>query len=131
MQLPNFPHEPLLFYLCDHELYYTSFYGPQYNENAIFIDYQEWYISFEISFYSYLKLIKPYQTLVQDVNNHPVLIVMPTELYYTVNIGQLLNLIFSNLFQKCSLMFIFVQLIKVILKSSYHYIIHFKSMLPV
>jgi len=49
----------------------------------------------------------------------------------TLNIGQLLNLIFSNLFQKCSLMFIFVQLIKVILKFSYHYIIHSKSMLPV
>ena len=49
----------------------------------------------------------------------------------TLNIGQLLNLILSNLFQKCSLMFIFVQLIKVILKFSYHYIIHSKSMLPV
>ena len=49
----------------------------------------------------------------------------------SLNIGQLLNLIFSNLFQKCSLMFIFVQLIKVILKSSYHYIIHSKSVLPV
>jgi len=48
-----------------------------------------------------------------------------------LNIGQLLNLIFSILFQKCSLMFIFVQLIKVILKSSYHYIIHSKLMLPV
>jgi len=44
-----------------------------------------------------------------------------------LNIGQLL---FSNLFQKRSLMFIFVQLIKVILNSSYHYIIHSKSMLP-
>ena len=78
LQLPNFPHEPLLFYFRDHELYYTSFYGPRYNENAIFIDYQKWYSSSEISFYSYLKLIKAYQKLVQDVNNHPVLIVMPT-----------------------------------------------------
>ena len=25
IQLPSFPHEPLLFYLRDHELYYTSF----------------------------------------------------------------------------------------------------------
>ena len=75
---PNFPYEPLLFYLHDHELYYTSFYGPRYNENAIFIDYQEWYNSSEISFHSYLKLIKAYQTLVQDVDNHLVLIVMPT-----------------------------------------------------
>jgi len=78
MQLPNFPHESLLFYFRDHELYYTSFYGPRYNENAIFIYYQEWYNSSEISFYSYLKLIKAYQMLVQNVNNHPVLIVMPT-----------------------------------------------------
>jgi len=78
IQLPNFPHEPFLFYLRDHELYYTSFYGSRYNETAIFIDYQEWYNSSEISFYSYLKLIKAYQTLVQDVNNHLVLIVMPT-----------------------------------------------------
>ena len=78
IQLSNFPHEPLLFYLRDHELYYTSFYGPRYNETAIFIDHQEWYNSSEISFHSYLKLIKAYQTLVQDVNNHPVLIVMPT-----------------------------------------------------
>jgi len=64
IQLPNFPHEPLLFYLCDHELYYTLFYGPQFNETTIFIDYQEWYNSSEISFYSYFKLIKAYQTLV-------------------------------------------------------------------
>ena len=41
IQLKNFPHKPFLFYLCDHELYYTSFYGPRYNESAIFIDYQE------------------------------------------------------------------------------------------
>jgi len=41
MQLKNYPHEPLLFYLRDHELYFTSFYGPRYNEQAIFIDYQE------------------------------------------------------------------------------------------
>jgi len=78
IQLPNFPHEPLLFYLRDHELYYASFYRPRYNENAIFIDYKEWYNSSEISFYCYLKLFKAYQTLVQDVNNHPVLIIMPT-----------------------------------------------------
>ena len=138
IQLPNFPHEPLLFYLRDHELYYTSFYGPRYNETAIFIDYQEWYNSSEISFCSYLKLIKAYQTLVQDVNNHSVLIVMPTGYinyfkwfrkhleYWTT-----FELIFSDLFQKCSLMFIFVQLIKVVLKSSHHYIIHSKSMLLV
>ena len=79
IQLTNFSHEPLLFYLRDHELYFTSFYGPRYNESAIFIDYQEWYNSSEISFYSYLKLIKAYQTLVQDVNNHPVLIIISTE----------------------------------------------------
>ena len=45
IQLPNFPRAPLQFYLRDHELYYTSFYGPRYNETAIFIDYQEWYNS--------------------------------------------------------------------------------------
>jgi len=71
-------HEPLLFYLRNHELYYISFYVPRYNQTAIFIDYQEWYNSSEISFYRYLKLIKAYQMLVQDVNNHPILIVMPT-----------------------------------------------------
>ena len=48
LQLPKFPHEPLLFYLRDHELYYTSFYEPRYNENVIFIDYQELYNSSEI-----------------------------------------------------------------------------------
>ena len=78
IQLTNFPHQPLLFYLRDHELYFTSFYRPRYNESAIFIDYQEWYSSDEISFYGYLKLIKAYQTLVQDVNNHLVLTIMPT-----------------------------------------------------
>jgi len=41
IQLPNFPYERLLFYLRDHELYYISFYGSRYNENAIFIDYEE------------------------------------------------------------------------------------------
>jgi len=40
-QLNNYPHEPLLFYLRDYELYYTAFCGPRYNEYAIFIDYQE------------------------------------------------------------------------------------------
>ena len=44
----------------------------------------------------------------------------------SLNIGQLLNLIFSNLFPKYSQTFIFVQLIKVILKASYHYSIHSK-----
>jgi len=38
-QWPNYPHEPLLFYLRDYELYYTAFCGPRYNEYAIFIDY--------------------------------------------------------------------------------------------
>jgi len=49
----------------------------------------------------------------------------------SLSIGQLLNLIFLNLFQKYSQMFIFVQLINVILKSSYHYSIHSQSMLPI
>ena len=78
IQMTNYPHKPLLFYLRDHELYYTSFYGPRCNESAIFIDYQEWYNYVEISFYQYLKIIKAYHVLVQDVNNHPVLIVTPT-----------------------------------------------------
>lgn len=76
--ISNHPHEPLLFYLRDQELYYTSFAGPRYNEHAIYIDYQEWYLSKEIPFYQYLKIIKAYRTLLQDLNNHPVLVVMPT-----------------------------------------------------
>ena len=77
IQLINYPRDPLLFYLHDHELCYTSFYGPRYKESAIFINYQEWYVSAAIPFYQYLKIIKVYQALVQDVSNHPVLIVMP------------------------------------------------------
>ena len=76
--MTNYPHEPLLFYLRDHELYYTSFYGLRYNKSAIFIYYQEWHTSADISFYQYLKIIKAYQALVQDVNNYPVLVIMPT-----------------------------------------------------
>ena len=78
LQLPNYPHEPLLFYLRDYDLFYTAFCGPRYNEYAIFIDYQEWLVNKEISFYQYLKIIKAYRTLLQDINNHPVLLIMPT-----------------------------------------------------
>jgi len=78
LELPNYPHEPLLFYLRDYELYYTAICGPRYNEYAIFIDYQEWSVNKEISFYQYLKIIKAYRALQQDINNHPVLLVMPT-----------------------------------------------------
>jgi len=81
--LTNYPHEPLLFYLRDYELYYTAFCGPQYNEYAIFIDYQEWLVNKEISFYQYLKIIKAYRALLQDINNHPILLIMPTRFIQT------------------------------------------------
>lgn len=74
----NYSLEQLLFYLRDNDLYFTSFAEPRYNEYAIFIDYQEWYLSKEIPFYQYLKLIKAYRTLLQDINNYLVLVVMPT-----------------------------------------------------
>ena len=79
MDTINYSLEPLLFYLRDNDLYFTSFARLQYNEYAIFIDYQEWYLSKEIPFYQYLTRIKVYKTLLQDINNHPVLIVMPTD----------------------------------------------------
>ena len=50
------PFDPFLFYLRDHELYYTALSGPRYNEYAIFIDFHEWYLSANISFYQYLKI---------------------------------------------------------------------------
>ena len=64
IQMTNYPHEPLLFCLRDHELYYISFYGPRYNGSAIFIDYQEWYNYAKIPFYNCFKIIKAYQALV-------------------------------------------------------------------
>ena len=73
-------------------------------------------------FYHHLKIVKAYQALVQDVNNHPVLIIMPTRYIETVryftnnsNIGQPLNHIVSDLSQKSSLTFIFALSTKVIL----------------
>ena len=54
----NLPFEPFLFYIRDHELYYTALSGPRYNEYAIFIDYHEWELSATCSFYQYLKIIK-------------------------------------------------------------------------
>jgi len=69
----NLPLEPFLFYLRDHELYYTALNGPRYKEDAIFIDYHEWYLSANISFYQYLKIIKAYRSVLQIINNHPVI----------------------------------------------------------
>jgi len=74
----NLPLDPCRFYLRDHELYYTALNGPRYNEYAIFIDFHEWYLSANSSFYEYLKIIKAYRSLLQSINNHPVLIVLPT-----------------------------------------------------
>ena len=73
----NYSLEPVLLYLRDHELYCISFAGPRYNEYAIFINYHEWYLSKELPFYQYLKIIQAYKPLLQDINNHPVLIIMP------------------------------------------------------
>jgi len=73
----NYPLQPLLFYIRDNELFYTSFFRTRYNEYAIFIDYHEWYVSGTIPFYQYLKIVKAYRSLQQDLNQHPVLIVAP------------------------------------------------------
>jgi len=63
----NIPMDPLLFYIRDHELYYTALHGPRYNEYAIFIDYHEWYLSANMSFYQYLKIIIAYRSLLQTL----------------------------------------------------------------
>ena len=75
---PCLPLDPFLFYIRDHELYYTALNGPRYNEFAIFIDFHEWSLSANSSFYQYLKIIKAYRSLLQIINHHPVLIVLPT-----------------------------------------------------
>ena len=72
------PLDPLLFYLRDHELYYTALSGPRYNEYAIFIDYHEWELSATCSFYQYLKIIKAYQALLQIITMKPILVILPT-----------------------------------------------------
>jgi len=72
------PLDQFLFYIRDHELYYTALNGPRYNEFAIFIDFHEWSLSANSSFYQYLKIIKAYRSLLQIINHHPVLIVLPT-----------------------------------------------------
>ena len=70
--------EPLLFYLRDHELYYTPFARSRYKEYAIFIEYHEWYLLKELPFYQYLKIIQAYKTLLQGMNDHPVPIILLT-----------------------------------------------------
>jgi len=77
-QMTSLPLDPLLFYLRDHELYYTALSGPRYNEYAIFIDFHEWELSSTCSFYQYLKIIKAYQALLQTINGKPVLVILPT-----------------------------------------------------
>jgi len=74
----NVPLDPLLFYIRDHELYYTALHGPRYNEYAILIDYHEWYLSANMSFYQYLKIIIAYRSLLQTINRRPVVIILPT-----------------------------------------------------
>jgi len=75
--MSNIPLDPLLFYLRDHELYYTALSGPRYNEYAIFIDYHEWELSATCSFYQYLKIIKAYQALLQTITMKPILVILP------------------------------------------------------
>jgi len=77
-QMFNIPLDPLLFYLRDHELYYTAPSGPRYNEYAIFIDHHEWELSATCSFYQYLKIIKAYQALLQTITMKPILVILPT-----------------------------------------------------
>ena len=74
----NVPLDPLLFYIRDHELYYTALQGPRHNEYAIFNDYHEWYLSANMSFYQYLKIILAYRALLRAINRRPVLIILPT-----------------------------------------------------
>ena len=76
--------EPLLFYLRDHELYYTSFAGSRYNEYAIFIDFHEWRTSSEIPFYQYLRLLNAYKNLIQEINNHSLITIIPTGFFETI-----------------------------------------------
>jgi len=75
---PCLPLDPFLFYIRDHELYYTALSGPRYNEYAIFIDYHEWELSATCSFYQYLKIIKAYQALLQTITMKPILVILPT-----------------------------------------------------
>ena len=71
----NYPHESLLFYIRDSELCYTSFCGLRYKEFAISIDFHELYLSASLPFHQYFKIILAYRSLVQDVNNHPIIII--------------------------------------------------------
>ena len=70
--------DPLLFYIRDHELYFTAFSGPRYNEYAIFIAFHEWELSGTCSFYQYLKIIKAYQALLQTITMKSILVILPT-----------------------------------------------------
>ena len=79
-----FPLDPILFYLRDYDLYYTSFAGSRYNEYAIFVDFREWQVSGNLPFYNYLKIIKAYKSLLQILNSHPVLIIIPTGCLETI-----------------------------------------------
>jgi len=105
LQLPNFPYEPLLFYLHDHKLYYTSFYGPRYNENAIFMIIKNGTIPLRYLFTvisNLSKLIKrlfKMLTIIRFSSLCPLgILIMSNGSTGSFNIGQLLNLIFSNLF---------------------------------
>lgn len=72
--------ESLIFYFRDqdNELFIITLKGPRYNEYAIFISYDKWQSSSWLSFYSHLKTLKFYQTLLQEFHGHPVLVVIPT-----------------------------------------------------
>jgi len=59
----------------------TVFCDSCYNEYGIFIYYHEWYLSTCIPFIYYLKIIKTYQSLLQDIKNHFILIVLPTSYF--------------------------------------------------
>jgi len=114
----NYPHKPLLFCKRDNELYYASFCSSRYNEYAIFIDYHEWYFSAGIPFYYYLKIVKAYRPLLQDLNQRSVLILAPTGYveslrFYReyIECWKILSHMFFNLFKRLFLMLIYAHMI--------------------
>ena len=115
IQLPNFSHEPLLFYFRDHKLYYTSFYGPRYNEFLSSSIIKSGTITLRYHFIvmsNLSKLIKclfKMSTIIRFSSSCLLdILIISNGSSDSLNIGQFLNLIFSNLFPKYSQMFIFV-----------------------
>ena len=82
---PTKPHSQIqnieelrLFYIRNYELCFIVLKGPRYNDYVILMKYNQCTSNPHSSFYEYLKIIKAYISIFQELHGHLELIIIPT-----------------------------------------------------